>query len=102
MRSRLRQLMQCATICSHFMVFVLFCFFFFFFFFNDAATTEFSPLSLPDALPISKDREQATLGEELPYQTLQSSSEGGADRSEEHTSELQSTCNLVCRLLLAQ
>src|SRR5256885_11051049 len=26
--------------------------------------------------------------------------EGGVDRSEEHTSELQSPCNLVCRLLL--
>src|SRR5256885_3255603 len=26
--------------------------------------------------------------------------EGGAHRSEEHTSELQSPCNLVCRLLL--
>src|SRR3989454_7400933 len=25
---------------------------------------------------------------------------GGAQRSEEHTSELQSPCNLVCRLLL--
>src|SRR5256885_12286059 len=25
---------------------------------------------------------------------------GGEDRSEEHTSELQSPCNLVCRLLL--
>src|SRR5256885_13085242 len=25
---------------------------------------------------------------------------GGAHRSEEHTSELQSPCNLVCRLLL--
>src|SRR2546426_2752061 len=25
---------------------------------------------------------------------------GGHDRSEEHTSELQSPCNLVCRLLL--
>src|ERR1039457_7123964 len=25
---------------------------------------------------------------------------GAADRSEEHTSELQSPCNLVCRLLL--
>src|SRR5256885_12814756 len=25
---------------------------------------------------------------------------GGDDRSEEHTSELQSPCNLVCRLLL--
>src|SRR5256885_7531498 len=28
------------------------------------------------------------------------SAEGGAERSEEHTSELQSPCNLVCRLLL--
>src|SRR5205807_3794729 len=28
------------------------------------------------------------------------SSEGSAGRSEEHTSELQSPCNLVCRLLL--
>src|SRR5688500_2721309 len=26
--------------------------------------------------------------------------DGGVDRSEEHTSELQSPCNLVCRLLL--
>src|SRR5256885_6129763 len=26
--------------------------------------------------------------------------QGDADRSEEHTSELQSPCNLVCRLLL--
>src|SRR2546426_3131316 len=26
--------------------------------------------------------------------------DGGGDRSEEHTSELQSPCNLVCRLLL--
>src|SRR6202035_572179 len=26
--------------------------------------------------------------------------DGGAARSEEHTSELQSPCNLVCRLLL--
>src|SRR5256885_13127065 len=25
---------------------------------------------------------------------------GGAERSEEHTSELQSPCNIVCRLLL--
>src|SRR5256885_9045377 len=31
---------------------------------------------------------------------LCNSSEAAADRSEEHTSELQSPCNLVCRLLL--
>src|SRR3989337_2755445 len=32
---------------------LLVCFCYFFFFFNDTATTEISPLSLPDALPIS-------------------------------------------------
>src|SRR5256885_3102305 len=32
--------------------------------------------------------------------TKQSLSEFARDRSEEHTSELQSPCNLVCRLLL--
>src|SRR5256885_11742855 len=38
------------------------------------------------------------LGLELPLGALQQ--HGGLDRSEEHTSELQSPCNLVCRLLL--
>src|SRR5215467_16236036 len=32
--------------------------------------------------------------------TIHSSSMPGLSRSEEHTSELQSPCNLVCRLLL--
>src|SRR5256885_11558741 len=31
---------------------------------------------------------------------VQNRRHGGRDRSEEHTSELQSPCNLVCRLLL--
>src|SRR5689334_25139576 len=87
---------------------------FFFFFFNDTATTEIYTLSLHDALPIchasprfcscsvsptshtsisawarrcSAARRAATL------QTIR-------DRSEEHTSELQSQFHLVCRLLL--
>src|SRR5260370_41463297 len=83
-----------------------------FFFFNDTATTEIYTLSLHDALPIYLARErhsaylrslgahaiavdrvrrkgQATYGDGV-----------RAQRSEEHTSELQSHLNLVCRLLL--
>src|SRR2546426_6242253 len=33
---------------------------------------------------------------------VDSGTAGGVERSEEHTSELQSPCNLVCRLLLAK
>src|SRR5256885_12101010 len=33
-------------------------------------------------------------------QPAQAAGRGGRHRSEEHTSELQSPCNLVCRLLL--
>src|SRR5256885_9767848 len=84
-----------------------------YFFFNDTATTEIYTLSLHDALPISL----------TPRHTKNKPSFAGADRfdgiadrvrydpervgpcflagrSEEHTSELQSPCNLVCRLLL--
>src|SRR5206468_11830623 len=94
----------------------------FFFFFNDTSTTEIYTLSLHDALPISlkvfgldagalrDSRKHAradlftivecednigpafsgerTVGVRLPL------------RSEEHTSELQSRSDLVCRLLL--
>src|SRR2546426_9289888 len=81
--------------------------FLFFFFFNDTATTEIYTLSLHDALPIST-------FSSFSLQTLNLVQEGqwlyaGANsalslallaRSEEHTSELQSPCNLVCRLLL--
>src|SRR2546430_13850614 len=63
----------------------------FFFFFNDTATTEIYTLSLHDALPIS--REPAWAPKPLPPRTW-------LWRSEEHTSELQSQSNLVCRLLL--
>src|SRR5256885_6628588 len=66
-----------------------------FFFFNDTATTEIYTLSLHDALPISRCQEP---GREKPS-SVQVPSQFRF-RSEEHTSELQSPCNLVCRLLL--
>src|SRR5256885_9584535 len=40
------------------------------------------------------------LGQELDQQLAEADRLGKLLRSEEHTSELQSTCNLVCRLLL--
>src|SRR5207302_4417919 len=90
----------------------------FVFFFKPTATTEFSTLSLHDALPISvlgigPEPQLPQLSELVPV--------GGEDevarvadvveedgeralrrlaRSEEHTSELQSRENLVCHLLL--
>src|SRR6266853_6643974 len=67
-------------------------FYFFFFFFNDTATTEIYTLSLHDALPISN----CAWGS---CRTLCCATPGIL-RSEEHTSELQSQSNLVCRLLL--
>src|ERR1039457_7659584 len=62
----------------------------FFFFFNDTATTEIYTLSLHDALPIFNPRHD-TWAKHFHWEHY---------RSEEHTSELQSPCNLVCRLLL--
>src|SRR6266850_7379500 len=67
---------------------------FVFFFFNDTATTEIYTLSLHDALPISLTSMLSTVG--APHICVTPCS----TRSEEHTSELQSPCNLVCRLLL--
>src|SRR5256885_5938383 len=69
---------------------------FFFFFFNDTATTEIYTLSLHDALPIWPHAGRAA-GRALPR--TQPGNRAHC-RSEEHTSELQSPCNLVCRLLL--
>src|SRR5256885_11965840 len=69
---------------------------FIFFFFNDTATTEIYTLSLHDALPISIFHARR-LSEQLGGAQIHLKRE---DRSEEHTSELQSPCNLVCRLLL--
>src|SRR5256885_13234765 len=86
----------------------------FFFFFNDTATTEIYTLSLHDALPIFEeilDKYLRYAGWLAPYITdtallLSRWIDSGYSvmfegaRSEEHTSELQSPCNLVCRLLL--
>src|SRR2546427_5807773 len=92
----------------------------FFFFFNDTATTEIYTLSLHDALPIYLGdryprRRILALGAALwslatacsafaPSYGVLLLSRGlvgiGRTRSEEHTSELQSQSNLVCRLLL--
>src|SRR2546426_5309643 len=79
--------------------------FFFFFFFNDTATTEIYTLSLHDALPISKrDRATEVREEKVTRRDLVAAVTASGriqpKRSEEHTSELQSPCNLVCRLLL--
>src|SRR2546430_12899800 len=73
------------------------------FFFNDTATTEIYTLSLHDALPIYG----AALGARRevglePRLLRRAGAHAGlaVQRSEEHTSELQSQSNLVCRLLL--
>src|SRR2546430_13590403 len=92
----------------------LFTLFFFFFFFNDTATTEIYTLSLHDALPIFIVGRGSNQGQfqqlELARQLgrhLQAIEAAGIEsklcsngRSEEHTSELQSQSNIVCRLLL--
>src|SRR3712207_9549276 len=85
--------------------------FIFVFFFNDTATTEIYTLSLHDALPIfplSSSEGTSTaaarhLAKGIP--ALQSTLRARrkilrSNRSEEHTSELQSRQYLVCRLLL--
>src|SRR5437588_8387897 len=78
----------------------------FFFFFNDTATTEIYTLSLHDALPIYT-RAVAPAMTRASSTAPASSSSGTSTvagrviaRSEEHTSELQSHSDLVCRLLL--
>src|SRR2546430_7664887 len=72
-----------------------------FFFFNDTATTEIYTLSLHDALPISVHPSQQPAGPLLQLASQHSGlGEPLVERSEEHTSELQSQSNLVCRLLL--
>src|SRR2546430_3536324 len=77
----------------------------FFFFFNDTATTEIYTLSLHDALPIYPLRRatgaipgRACAG--APRLACGTAKATLPPRSEEHTSELQSQSNLVCRLLL--
>src|SRR2546428_7536425 len=91
------------------------------FFFNDTATTEIYTLSLHDALPISGSRTESRqpggrglrprgsarqtiggLGSQHDPRLLHLRDAGavGRARLEEHTSELQSRSDLVCRLLL--
>src|SRR6266568_8961632 len=77
----------------------------FFFFFNDTATTEIYTLSLHDALPISRRGYRDRVigrGDDAGAGGLDDPGRLGvlAERSEEHTSELQSQFHLVCRLLL--
>src|SRR5438270_8409330 len=83
------------------------------FFFTDTPTTEIYTLSLHDALPISAKSSGVTTstaitGSSNTGEALRAASLNAIDpailnaisRSEEHTSELQSQSNLVCRLLL--
>src|SRR5260370_28817587 len=84
------------------------------FFFNDTATTEIYTLSLHDALPISGALSSARCARSCEMLALDTCAFGPSShvtvrasrpflafqRSEEHTSELQSHLNLVCRLLL--
>src|SRR2546422_9042686 len=90
--------------------------FFSVFFFNDTATTEIYPLSLHDALPISSSPASRLpppvrkISVRLPQcgqtksvmfsTTPITGTPTRSNRSEEHTSELQSRLHLVCRLLL--
>src|SRR2546429_8192109 len=88
-----------------------------FFFFNDTATTEIYTLSLHDALPILEIIQgfSAVAGDgdlvgelvlaqcgqgQLDVPIAVFNQENAFERSEEHTSELQSRLHLVCRLLL--
>src|SRR6266511_6287325 len=75
---------------------------FFFFFFNDTATTEIYTLSLHDALPIWPCHRPGAQQRSYDAHVRPSSAmpARAVSRSEEHTSELQSRENLVCRLLL--
>src|SRR2546430_13713482 len=72
---------------------------YFFFFFNDTATTEIYTLSLHDALPIYR-AEGNRRPRSVDRGTEHLCQQRRRRRSEEHTSELQSQSNLVCRLLL--
>src|SRR5437867_9797764 len=69
------------------------------FFFNTPATPEIYTLSLHDALPIYASRlaQKSVLGS---HRRVVETGGHGMRRSEEHTSELQSPYDLVCRLLL--
>src|SRR5437016_7448557 len=71
-------------------------------FFNAPAPTEIYTLSLHDALPISTRRPLPSMltASAPPSGSASTAASACSGRSEEHTSELQSLTNLVCRLLL--
>src|SRR5437868_15040748 len=75
-----------------------------FFFFLDPAPTDIYTLSLHDALPISprvsRSNSRRSKGSPTSSPGAGRFSPSRRDRSEEHTSELQSRFDLVCRLLL--
>src|SRR2546428_9058085 len=87
-----------------------------YFFFNDTEATEIYSLSLHDALPIfhrggpdgrgdprgerGGRADAADAGAHSPGAAGERAGDRGLSRSEEHTSELQSRSDLVCRLLL--
>src|SRR5688500_19517013 len=83
---------------SHSNIFILF--------YNAPASSGIYTLSLHDALPICSSRARGVSiyldGQPLALKNVRDglSAHVQTDRSEEHTSELQSPCNLVCRLLL--
>src|SRR5688572_32934965 len=90
-----------STLCSYSLHFSLSLFFFLFF--NATATTEIYTLSLHDALPIylrAQRPVRRAAGARARDRHGAAAARGGLRRSEEHTSELQSQSNLVCRLLL--
>src|SRR5689334_22216052 len=68
------------------------------FLFNAPTSTEIYTLSLHDALPISRPLAMARQAEQSTRQK-RCCEKATVSRSEEHTSELQSQLQLVCRLL---
>src|SRR3989304_5821390 len=69
-------------------------------FFNDTATTEIYTLSLHDALPISTARIlSALIAIACAVASPFSMKNLAVERSEEHTSELQSRLHLLCPLV---
>src|SRR2546426_558209 len=95
-----------VTVSMHYLLFIAALHDFSFFFFNDTATTEIYTLSLQTLFRSHAPPAPAT--SRAPWARRRASPGGrasrrsrrGRGRSEEHTSELQSPCNLVCRLLL--
>src|SRR3990167_2135276 len=69
-----------------------------FVFFNDTATTEIYTLSLHDALPIFHHGHKGTQPVDLKVWVVHGGLYRSDQRSEEHTSELQSQPNLVFQL----